>query len=432
MTDYFMLFGSILIVLSAIINLNSFKFKIKEIVLMIALAQIGGSILLHLSEFVAVISIIVVPAIFIYKNSKNTVRAISIPIVSIILFNLSDNIISNICILVFGIPLGQVRQNMKLYFIIVVIDLIFMLLISRLLAEIINKKIRLSIFEIRGKVGLLVVVTLILTAIVFYTNIIFGPDQKGKTILVKGLLFATYFVMLIIVMYVLFTSIKRELDLKSKQIQFDSLQEYTGSLEKLYTDMRAFRHDYINILSSMIGYIENKDIASLEKYFNDKILPLSKGMESNNFKLGTLKNLKIPEIKGIISSKLIRAQELNIDVLIEAAEPIENVNIDIIDLSRIVGILLDNAIEAAVNCEKPCLKLALIKKENSVLIVVINSLYEEVPIHKIYQKGFSTKGSNRGIGLYNLKQILEGYENVTVDTLIENGEFKQLFDIAND
>ncbi|WP_159413165.1 sensor histidine kinase [Ruminiclostridium josui] len=318
-----------------------------------------------------------------------------------------------------------------MYFIVATIDLIFMFLISRLLAEIINKKIKLSIFEIRGKIGLLIVVTLILTAIVFYTNIIFGPDQSGKTIMVKGLLFTAYFVMLIIVVYVVITSIKRELDLRSKQIQFDSLQEYTGSLEKLYTDMRTFRHDYINILSSMIGYIENKDIESLERYFNDKILPLSRGIESNNFKLGALKNLKIPEIKGIISSKLIRAQELNIDVLLEVAEPIYKVNIDIIDLSRIVGILLDNAIEAAVNCEKPSLKLALIKKENSVLIVVINSLFEEVMIHKIYEKGFSTKGSNRGIGLYNLKQIIEGYNNITIDTLIENGEFKQLFEIAN-
>ncbi len=402
-----------------------------ENVLMITLIQTSGSILLQLSEFVAVISIIVVPAIFIYKNSKNTVRAISIPIVSIILFNLSDNIISNICISVFGLHLEQIRQDMKLYFIVATIDLIFMFLISRLLAEIINKKIKLSIFEIRGKIGLLIVVTLILTAIVFYTNIIFGPDQSGKTIMVKGLLFTAYFVMLIIVVYVVITSIKRELDLRSKQIQFDSLQEYTGSLEKLYTDMRTFRHDYINILSSMIGYIENKDIESLERYFNDKILPLSRGIESNNFKLGALKNLKIPEIKGIISSKLIRAQELNIDVLLEVAEPIYKVNIDIIDLSRIVGILLDNAIEAAVNCEKPSLKLALIKKENSVLIVVINSLFEEVMIHKIYEKGFSTKGSNRGIGLYNLKQIIEGYNNITIDTLIENGEFKQLFEIAN-
>ncbi|WP_242857036.1 sensor histidine kinase [Pseudobacteroides cellulosolvens] len=252
-----------------------------------------------------------------------------------------------------------------------------------------------------------------------------------KIIRVNGILFFSYFLLLMIIIYILITSITKEMDLKNKQIQFESLQEYTCSLEKLYTDMRAFRHDYINILSSMIGYIESKDIESLEKYFNEKIFPLSKGMASNNFKLGLLSNIKITEIKGIFSSKLIRAQELNINVFIDIAEPIEKINMDIIDLSRVIGILLDNAIEAAIKCDEPFMKVAVINKENSVLIVIINSIYEEVPIYKIYEKGFSTKGVNRGLGLYNLKQITGKCDNVSLDTIIENGEFKQLVEIAN-
>ena len=85
----------------------------------------------------------------------------------------------------------------------------------------------------------------------------------------------------------------------------------------LYNDMRGFRHDYINILASMADYLENEDMQGLKQHFNKNIMPLGEGMKSNNFKIGLLQNLHLPEIKGIMASKVIRAQECGIDVSIE-------------------------------------------------------------------------------------------------------------------
>lgn len=433
MIEYLMLLGTIFLIYTSILNLNSYRFKLRDIAIMIASTLVCGSVLLYISEFMAILPIIIIPAVFIYRGSKNIVRAVSIPIISVIIILLSDNIISNICISILDIPLSQVRQDIRLYYAIIAIDFPFIFLITRFLGIAINKKFKLYMFELKGKFAILIVVSLVLTGIVFYTNIIYEPSRSSDSnaMLLKGILFFSYLVLLIIIMYALIVSITREMDLKNKQVQFDSLQDYTGSLEKLYTDMRAFRHDYINILSSMIGYIENNDIDRLKKYFNEKILPLGAGMESNNYKLANLKNINNMEIKGVISSKLIRAQEMNIDVLLEVAEPIETISFDIIDLCRVVGILLDNAIEAAIKCKKPSVKVALIKKDNSVLLVVINSICEEVILHKIYQKGYSTKGVNRGLGLYNLKQITGKYKDVWIDTSVENGEFKQLVEIVD-
>ena len=90
----------------------------------------------------------------------------------------------------------------------------------------------------------------------------------------------------------------KENNIKNQQLQYERLQEYTANLEELYTDMQKFRHDYINILSTMSEYIREKDVESLDRYFNDKIMPISQGMRSNNYKLGALKNLKIQEVKG--------------------------------------------------------------------------------------------------------------------------------------
>ncbi|ALS16163.1 GHKL domain-containing protein [Clostridium butyricum] len=69
---------------------------------------------------------------------------------------------------------------------------------------------------------------------------------------------------------------------------------------------------------------------------------------------------------------------MEIDTFIDIVEPIEKINMDIIDLSRIVGILLDNAVEGAVECDKPSLKVGIINKENSILIVIINSVKDKI------------------------------------------------------
>lgn len=425
--------GSILMLMVTLINLNSFKFKIRELILMFFTIEVVGIIALGISEYALIIPMIVIPAILIYKNSKNIVRSVSTPVIAIIILVLSDSVSSNVIASISVINIELLKNDLIVYWLAYMIDLILIFFITKLFGIFINRKLKLSNLELKGRFGLLIVISLVLTLIIFYTNIIFESNNGSGNQIIKinGILFFSYFILLMIIMHILITSMSKEMDLKNKQIQFENLQEYTDNLEKLYTDMRIFRHDYINILSSMIGYIQNRDIDGLERHFHEKIFPLSKGMESNNYKIGLLKNIKIPEIKGIVSSKLIRAQELGVDVYIDIVQPIEKINMDILDFSRVVGILIDNAIEAAEKCDKPSIKVAFIDKDNTMFFVIINSINEEIPINKIFLKDFSTKGENRGLGLYNLKEITNKYRNVAIDTSIENSEFKQLIRIAS-
>jgi two-component system sensor histidine kinase AgrC len=226
--------------------------------------------------------------------------------------------------------------------------------------------------------------------------------------------------------------IRKEEKFKYKQMQLDKLKEYTENLEQLYMDMRKFRHDYINIISTMGGFIEDRDIDGLEDHFNKHIYPLNKKINRNNYKLGLLKNIELSEIKSLISAKVIRAQELGLDIIIDVAEPITKINMDIIDLSRCLGIVFDNAIEAALESEKKEVNMALINKKGSVIIVVINTFNGEIlPLPKLFKDGFSTKGKNRGLGLGNLKDIVSQYKNITLDTYIKDSKFFQEIDISN-
>lgn len=437
MQVYMEMMGSIVVIYFSIFNLHSIKFKLKQIILILAITWGISSIALAVGgEFIGIITALVISILFLYKESKKVVSSLAIPIISVLICIILDSIISNIYISIFKMDLETINKNIMEYWGSLVVLFIFAYVISKVLGILINKKNRASFLEAKGLVGGIIIISLILTLIVFYSNIILGEnDRYGKlNIEINGVFLVFYSLLLVAIMYVLIKSIKNEIETKNKQIQLEQIQEYTSNLEEIYTDMRVFRHDYMNILSSMIGYIENKDIDGLEKHFNQNIIPLGKGMESNNFKIGLLKNMKIPELKGILSSKFIRAQELGIDIHIEIVEPIENgdIEMDMIDISRVIGILIDNAIEAAEKCDKPTVKIAVIKKESSVIILLVNSCEKDIPpIHKLFQKGFSTKGENRGLGLNNVKEILSKYTNTFLATSIENNEFLQNLEITN-
>jgi two-component system sensor histidine kinase AgrC len=417
------------------INLNPKKLKIKSLIVTIITTEILGILLLILKEsrFSVLIPLIIISVVLLYKNSKNIIMSIIIPLISILIGVVSDNFSGYIYISATGQNIDRVEKSILTYYMVESITLLLAFIISKLIGILLNKKLKISNLELKRKPAALIVLSVILTFTIFYVNIILenGTISNSEMMAINAISFAAYFVLLMIIMYILIRSITKDLEIKNKQLQFENLQEYTTNLETLYTDMRAFRHDYINIISSLVGYIENKDMDGLEKHFNANIIPLSKGIESNNFKLGLLKNIKLPELKGIVSSKVIRAQELGIDVFIDIAEPIEKIDMNVIDLCRVVGILIDNAVEATLNCDKPSLKIGFVNKKNSVIIVVINSYHGDMPpLSKIFQKGFSTKGENRGLGLSNLKEIINNCKNVSLDTAIETEGFIQNIEIA--
>ncbi len=434
--EYLKLLISIIFIYIVINNLACNKFKVKEAIIPIFLSEILGILILmlNLSQFVALIPVVVVFCVFVFLIHKKIVISIIITLLSLIILVLADNLIGYLLILIYKTSSDNISNNNLLYSQYVILMLIVTFSISKLIGTLINKKLIISNIKYYKKSATLIVVSVILTFAIFYVNIILQANNVSDTELagINAVSFAAYFILLMVIMYILIKSISKDLEIRNKQLQFENLQEYTSNLEALYADMRAFRHDYINIISSLIGYIENKDMKGLEEHFNENILPISKSIESNNFKLGLLKNLKLPEVKGIVSSKVIRAQELGIDVFIDIVEPIEKINMYIIDLCRVIGILIDNAVEAALKCTSPQLKIAFINKKDSVLILVVNNYSEVIPpINKLFQKGFSTKGNNRGIGLSNLKEIINNYNNVSLDTVIEDENFIQNIEISN-
>lgn len=216
-----------------------------------------------------------------------------------------------------------------------------------------------------------------------------------------------------------------------RQNSYNRLQEYTNQIENMYSSLRSFKHDYSNIMLSMSGYIEANDIKGLREYFNKEILPLSKKSMKNTAHINQLMNIKTTELKSIISSKLLYAIELNICVSIEVTDEIDFLPMDTLDLCRIIGIFLDNAIEATLETTQPSIRFALIALEAEYIFIISNTFLEKgIPYATLSKPNVSTKGANHGIGLYNACEIISKYSHVFLDTEIQDKRFVQRLQIS--
>ncbi|MDK9863792.1 quorum-sensing sensor histidine kinase AgrC [Staphylococcus equorum] len=285
-----------------------------------------------------------------------------------------------------------------------------------------------------NKIYLIIVCVFLLTILLliyFYL-----PDQSlsfgdAKFLIVMyAVLIITTAVLIITISF----SIIRQIQYKRNMREIENYYKYTLQIEKINHEMRKFRHDYVNILSTMSDFIRENDMEGLDQYFHEEILPMQDSMQMNAIKINGIENLKVREIKGLLTTKILQAQEKNIRISIEVPETIEKIEMPIINLSRVIGILLDNAIEAS---EKivgdPLIRIAFIKNEDdSVMFIVMNKCDTDMPrVHTLFQENFSTKGKNRGLGLSTLKELTDTTSNVLLDTTIDNNYFIQKVEILN-
>ncbi|GEP79567.1 histidine kinase [Staphylococcus carnosus] len=277
----------------------------------------------------------------------------------------------------------------------------------------------------------------IVALFLFFTFIIlfsFMPSSidKSSTFKLVIVVYVAFILAIVILVIVISISVLREMRYKRQMQEIDHYYKYTLRIEKINNDMRKFRHDYINILLSMSEYIRDDDMPGLKSYFDKNIVPLKDSIQTNSFKINGIERLKIRELKGLLTTKIIQAQENKIRVSVEVPDEINHISINMIDLSRMVGIILDNAIEASLEIEDPLIQIGFMKEENSVVIIIMNKCAKDIPkVHELFQESFSTKGNNRGLGLSTLKEISESKDNVLLDTVIENHYFIQKLEIIN-
>lgn len=278
-------------------------------------------------------------------------------------------------------------------------------------------------------------IALIISLLSFFLILFFFLPTQVSTMAeykIIGLFYFTFAAIFITILLLVTITTSREINYRKSKQEIEDYYNYTLKIEQVNNRIRKFRHDYINILSTMSEYLREDDLEGLKAYYAKHISPLKDHFEANTLKLNGVENLKVKEIKGVITTKILQAQERQIEISVEVADEINEINMEMIDLSRILGIIMDNAIEASMDIDSPMIQIAFIKTDTSVLIIIMNKAPENLPkLHTLYREGFSTKGKERGLGLSTLKEITDSKNNVFLETTIENHYFIQKLEIMN-
>ncbi len=274
---------------------------------------------------------------------------------------------------------------------------------------------------------------LLLITIYLFDNLIPGQNGSvGRMIYNNALHISGYLLVMCCLLLAMRRSYLEQIQTESKQKAMQDLQDYTRNLEAMYNSLRSFKHDYVNILLSLSGYIEDGDMDRLKDFFESKIFPTKNLITGGDYKLNQLSNIGVLEIKSLLSAKMIYAHESGIDITIDIPDKVESFLIDTVDLARILGIFLDNAMEATLETEQPQIGLNILQNKTSVSIIISNRFPDNgVMLHKLKQKGFSTKNGHQGIGLWNAQKIISSYDNVLLETTMKCDYFTQHIELTD-
>ncbi|EKN41482.1 sensor histidine kinase, partial [Clostridium botulinum CFSAN001627] len=328
----------------------------------------------------------------------------------------------------YNIPLKYTLvQFMIMLFIIVILCLIIKRIGSKK-----KRNKELSSSEIRFRMILIIstLLTVMIASIYIFTCTSIVNNQKIDFIMGNFVPEALPLISIIftsIIVYYYDKSVEYRVKLRREIEEKNEIEEYSHIIEDMYSETRRFKHDYINMLSPLKEYIDNEDIEGLSEFFYNNVIDMDKNIKWSNSNIDKLKYIKVSGLKAILSTKLIKASSMNIDINVHIVEDIDYIHMNIMDLCRIIGILMDNAIEASGECEAPKICIVVANKNDYVVIALHNNFFGDKPlIHKIYKEGFSTKGRGRGLGLYTVKNIIDiKYENVFLNTSIEGNVFIQ-------
>lgn len=213
-------------------------------------------------------------------------------------------------------------------------------------------------------------------------------------------------VLLVILIFIIFVSyINDEFRIKNELKKVEILLDNISNYEKVIDNNRINSHEMLNNLVLLKSF-KNKNTKKYEKLLNDMIIMYDK---TGN----TIKNISLlPHgIKGIIYFKTNELHNVGIDVNIniskQVANIIEKINHDeYVILCKIIPILLDNAVDACMNENDKILLIEIYKQKDNIVINIENSCSNKVDVTLLGKKYNSTKGNNRGLGLYIVNNLL--------------------------
>ena len=386
-----------------------------------------------------------------------------ISIIDLLLIPNPFNILINYIVMFFLTKFIFKLQNLKIVLGIVLSALIYALigmLISNPYMSILHITTEQMMYAPIYKIGYLLLTYLLLFIVAYISknkkiniDTLEDLDIKNKSIIIANLIFGivtlviqaiitfyftdklpiyiTFFSFLSLLAYFCISiySFTRMMKLTLTTRKLQSAEEYNNTLRILHDNVRGFKHDFDNIVTTIGGFIRTDDMEGLKKYY----LQLEDDCQRvNNLYILNPEVVNNDGIYNLLTKKYYEADSKDIKVNITFLLDLSKLNMKIYEFARILGILLDNAIEASSECEEKLINITFREdSKNSRQLIIIENTYKDkdVDTERIFEKGISGKEKHSGLGLWEVRKIVQKNKNINLFTTKNEKLFIQQLEI---
>jgi len=187
--------------------------------------------------------------------------------------------------------------------------------------------------------------------------------------------------------------------------------------------IRDFKQTYQKQMLRLGDYLDAEDYVGLETYFKSLDAYWQTSKQLVGLEVDGLQRLNDPPLKSLLFQKILAAQNRGWHFRLEIPDQIQAIPMNNVQLLRVMGVLLDNAIEAPVIGETPELYCAVLDFPDAVELAVANpvSMANPPKINRFMQEGYTTKGENHGLGLSTVQEIVAQTPNAALQIVIKRG-----------
>ena len=345
-------------------------------------------------------------------------------VLSLIIFNLVGILILNPFITIFNINTEQLNliPIYRIYY------LLTIYLITTILILILkNKNLKFYFSESIDKKNKIIIITnlfLGIFALILQSITLFYYVDKLPVIITF-----LSFISLLAYFSVSIYSLSRIFKLVLTTQKLESAEEYNRSLCILHDSARTFKHDFDNIVTTIGGFIKTNDMEGLKDYYSQLEDDCQK---VNNLYLLNPHVVNNDGIYNLLIKKYYEAISKDIKINITFLLDLSTLHMKIYEFAKILGILLDNAIEASSESKEKIINLDFKNDtKNSRQLIIIENTYKDKDLNTetIFEKGISSKENHTGLGLWEVRKIVKKNNNVNLFTSKNQKYFSQQLEI---
>ena len=362
-------------------------------------------------------NIILIASVYLTIFRKDISNSVYYTITYELLAYISEIFISVVFVSIFKINIGSYEKFQFSLLIFSICNSIFIYLLSK--SKFICKNVQRLNFIIskNHKDWIYIIIMMILLSFLIVSN---------KNNLGSGVNYYINVGMVIFVVFSLIYVIYNKFQRQAMEDKYNESMEYVLRYEKIINEQGKKNHEYNNQLMVIKGYINKPE--RLSEYLDEVIGEHKTGQNYTVKQLGFLPD---GGVKGLLYHKLSKMEDNNIKYYLYVDQNLKDKDIENFDLktyrdlTKLLGVFLDNAIDAALKSEEKEIEVELKDKDDCLLLTISNTYDKNTDINKVGKSGFTTKGVGHGFGLSIVKDIAKTNSEIETFSSKESDKFIQ-------